>query len=75
MAGDPRIEEALHPHLGPVCIVKIGSLIYGLFFGENRRTLAEGRVACLLNERRRGRAANARPLTWQAPRPQTRRES
>lgn len=38
-----RIEEAIDPHLGPVCRVKVGAALYGLFYGRRRRELAEAR--------------------------------
>jgi hypothetical protein len=39
----PRIEEGYDPHLGPVCMVKVGAALYGLFFGRRRREEAEAR--------------------------------
>jgi hypothetical protein len=39
----PRIEEGYDPHLGPVCMVKVGAALYGVFFGRRRREEAEAR--------------------------------
>jgi hypothetical protein len=38
-----RIEEYHHPQLGPVCAVKVGAALYGVFFGRRRRQEAEAR--------------------------------
>lgn len=51
MRATPRIEESHHPHLGPVCVVKIGAAPYGLFYGPRRWELARRRVAELMRGR------------------------